>query len=288
MSSSYSLKSEETLTINANYIDIDFDTGTFADNSSDWNVDTSTGIVSWITDDDDVGLHYYYINVSDGYGSTSTIHFSVTVLCNIPQLISLDNNISDDLYPKIGKNKYINFYATTLHVINGSTWHWSIDGVAQNHNYSNITTSWSSTGKVNISLYISSQICGNTSTIIAYPLVTRAMTTGADVQPTYSEEPMDTIKEGVNSEYPDIKMVLWGAMLPFVNDMGVTFFIFVYILPMVAMWMPQRKLLIPVGITIIFSVVILGSLPEEFIKVAQAAILLTTVGIFYRIYKSRR
>lgn len=288
VSSSYSVQSGETLNINANYVDIDSDTGTFSDNSSDWNIDTSTGIVSWITGDDDVGIQYYYINVSDGYGSTSTIHFSVTVLCNIPQLISLDNNISDDLYPKIGKNKYINFYATTFNISSGSTWHWSIDGVAQNHNYSNITTSWSSTGQVNISLYISSPICGNTGSIIAYPLVTRSMTTGADVQPTYSEEPMDTIKEGINSEYPDIKMVLWGAMLPFVNDMGVTFFIFIYILPMIAMWMPQKKLLIPVGITIIFSVVILGSLPEEFIKVAQATILLTTVGIFYRIYKSRR
>ena len=77
---SYNLNEGGTLSINANYTDPDTDTATFADNSSEWNVNSSTGIVSWVTVDGDDGVYNYYINVSDGYGSTDQYNFTVTVL----------------------------------------------------------------------------------------------------------------------------------------------------------------------------------------------------------------
>ena len=79
VSASYMLNEGETLYIDANYADDDGDTPTFGDNSSDWNVDTATGVVSWVPADGEDGTYNWYINVTDGYGSTDTQAFTVIV-----------------------------------------------------------------------------------------------------------------------------------------------------------------------------------------------------------------
>ena len=79
VSASYFINEGETLSIDANYTDADGDIGTFADNSTEWNIDSGTGVVSWVTVDGDDGTYNYYINVSDGYGSTNQYNFTVTV-----------------------------------------------------------------------------------------------------------------------------------------------------------------------------------------------------------------
>ncbi|MCK5018823.1 MAG: DUF2341 domain-containing protein [Candidatus Peribacteraceae bacterium] len=79
ISSSYNFTEGETLSIYADYTDADSDTGTFTDNSSDWIVDSSTGIVSWTINDTHSDIHYCYIEVSDGYSSTDTTPFTITI-----------------------------------------------------------------------------------------------------------------------------------------------------------------------------------------------------------------
>jgi len=278
----------ETVNVNANSIDLDSDTPTFSCNRTDLFVDfnTATGVGSWTSNE--TGIIPVNFGVSDGYGSTDNVTMIITLTIYHPIIISIDNNISTNIYPKLSKDQTISFTATTQYVYSNSQWNWYVNGVNQSHNYDNITLSWSAIGHKSVTLYIVN-VYGNVSdNATAYPLVTRAMATGADVKALYSEVPMDTIKEGIDSEYPDFKLVLWGAMLPYINVMGNTFFIFVYLLPMVAIWIPQKKLIIPVGLTLIFSVVILGSIPEEFVQPAYLVILVTSVGILYRIYKSRR
>ncbi|MCK4665572.1 PGF-pre-PGF domain-containing protein [Candidatus Dependentiae bacterium] len=79
VSLTYEINETETLYIDADYTDADSDTGTFADNSSEWDINTTTGVVSWVTDSNDEGTYNYYINVSDGYGSVNQYNFTVTV-----------------------------------------------------------------------------------------------------------------------------------------------------------------------------------------------------------------
>ncbi|CAG0948655.1 MAG: carboxypeptidase regulatory-like domain-containing protein [Candidatus Methanoperedens sp.] len=81
---SYVINEGQTLSIDANYTDADSDTGIFDDNATQWSVNNSTGIVSWITGYSDAGIYDWYINVTDGYGSTSTQAFNVTIT-NVPQ-----------------------------------------------------------------------------------------------------------------------------------------------------------------------------------------------------------
>ena len=75
----YSVDEGDTLSIDANYTDLDSDIGVFDDNSSKWNVDSATGVVSWVTSDGDDGVYYWYVNVSDGYGSIDQHNVTVTV-----------------------------------------------------------------------------------------------------------------------------------------------------------------------------------------------------------------
>lgn len=99
VSGSYILNEGDTLYIDANYVDDDGDTGDFGDNSSDWNVDTSTGVVSWVAVDGDDGVYNWYINVSDGYGSIDTQAFTVTVNNSIyPPTVELLSQDPSEIY----------------------------------------------------------------------------------------------------------------------------------------------------------------------------------------------
>jgi hypothetical protein len=91
VSSSYSLNEGETLNIDAGYSDLDGDTGTFTDNSTEWDVNSVTGVVSWVTTDGDQGVYDWQIEVSDGYGSTDTEIFTVTVIDSTPTMTTLAN-----------------------------------------------------------------------------------------------------------------------------------------------------------------------------------------------------
>ena len=81
VSASYNLYENETLTIDADHTDADSDTITYSDNASEWDINSATGVVSWVLDWEDVaGSPYSYrITISDGYGGTDYQDFTVTI-----------------------------------------------------------------------------------------------------------------------------------------------------------------------------------------------------------------
>ena len=115
ISATYSLNEGETFTLDANYTDIDNDTAVFSDNASEWNINSSTGEVSWLTTSSDIGIHHYRITVDDGYGSTDYQDFTVTVNESVEVLstdptgdFDLDFNEAQELSAEL------NFNATTV------------------------------------------------------------------------------------------------------------------------------------------------------------------------------
>ena len=79
VSSSYGLYENATFVLDANHTDDDGDTITYSDNSSDWDINTATGEVSWELDYNDVGIHPYRITIDDGHGGTDYQDFTVTI-----------------------------------------------------------------------------------------------------------------------------------------------------------------------------------------------------------------
>ena len=86
---SYVVSEGETLTIDANYTDVDGDDATFTSNdTSIFDIDASTGVASWTTKHKDNGIHYVNLSVSDGYGSEDSQVVVITVMnVNIPPVL---------------------------------------------------------------------------------------------------------------------------------------------------------------------------------------------------------
>ena len=98
VSASYELDEGSTLNIDANYTDSDGDSIEFTDNSSDWDINIDTGVVSWVTDSDNIGIHYYKITINDDYGGTDYVDFSVTVnAIQNTQLTNVDSTFESAL-----------------------------------------------------------------------------------------------------------------------------------------------------------------------------------------------
>jgi PGF-pre-PGF domain-containing protein len=76
---SYSLTEGQTLLIDANYTDIDYDTGIFARNFTQGGFNPDTGILIWTTGDGDENTYHWQITVSDGNGSVDAKNFTVII-----------------------------------------------------------------------------------------------------------------------------------------------------------------------------------------------------------------
>lgn len=83
ISSYYEVYETSNFSLDVNFTDIDGDSVTFTDNSSDWDINSTTGVVIW---NDiaytDVGVHNYRITIDDGFGGTAYKDFSITILGN--------------------------------------------------------------------------------------------------------------------------------------------------------------------------------------------------------------
>jgi hypothetical protein len=65
------------------------------------------------------------------------------------------------------------------------------------------------------------------------------------------------------------------------------FYVFLFILPMAAIWIRQEKSIIPIGLGIIFGGLLIGFLPEAWQVPLQLFIVLTTLGVMYSLFKER-
>jgi len=88
ITTTYNLNEGDSLYIDANYADLDGDSVTFGDNSSEWNINSGTGVVSWVTVDGNQGTYYYQINVTDNYSAVAYYNFTVIVADSTPSVIS--------------------------------------------------------------------------------------------------------------------------------------------------------------------------------------------------------
>lgn len=68
-----------SLNISANATTDEGETLTYSDNSTLFNIDSATGVISFTPADNNVGTHWVQINISDNHGTTNTSIFNFTV-----------------------------------------------------------------------------------------------------------------------------------------------------------------------------------------------------------------
>ncbi len=79
VSTSYTLNEGQSLSIDANYTDVDSDAGLFFTNATKGSINSGTGIYTLNTVDGDQGIYNWNISVTDNNGSTSVSDFIITI-----------------------------------------------------------------------------------------------------------------------------------------------------------------------------------------------------------------
>ncbi|MDO9098190.1 MAG: PGF-pre-PGF domain-containing protein [Candidatus Methanoperedens sp.] len=147
VSGSYTLTVWNTLSIYPTSSDLDGDTPAFARNFTNGTFYTNNGTLLWTTTSGDVGIHYWQINVTDGFGSVSSANFTVTVNAATPNITSWGNNKTNNqsLSFTINTSEVVRFNATANQTI--TTWNWFKGDVNQSNNNDSFNTSFTTAGE---------------------------------------------------------------------------------------------------------------------------------------------
>jgi len=97
----------------------------------------------------------------------------------------------------------------------------------------------------------------------------------------------DSLTDSMNSSSPDFTQFFRALVLPYTTIMGAIFYIFIYLLPLVIIWLRQEKVLIPAGLLGIFGLLLIPMLPAEWRLLAGLCVILTSFGIIYSLFKER-
>jgi hypothetical protein len=88
ISASYSIPAGSTLSIYTTSLDLDGDTPAFSTNATKGSINSGTGVFTFNSVLGDVGTYAWNITGNDGYGSTSTKNFTVTVIDYTPGIVT--------------------------------------------------------------------------------------------------------------------------------------------------------------------------------------------------------
>ena len=97
----------------------------------------------------------------------------------------------------------------------------------------------------------------------------------------------DTLMDSMDGSSPDFTRFISALLLPYTSRMGGIFYVFIYILPLVIIWLRQEKVLIPSGLLGIFGLILIPMLPAEWRLLAGLCVILTSFGVVYSLFKER-
>lgn len=191
-----------------------------------------------------------------------------------------------NLYPHLNVSESIRFNASCT---GNSNLYWWINGVNTTTNsstsYANYTTSWSSPGHQNVSVYCDD---GTNSALLTWiPWIEQQMATAADAITQINTTAYDRIFDEFNSDTPNYEIILGALPLPAVSLIGNLFYVLLYGAPFIFIWLGQESAKVPATLGIIMGTVLLGSFAPEYIGLSVLMIILTFFGLLYTLYKQR-
>lgn len=202
-----------------------------------------------------------------------------------PVISVYNNSISGtNMFPHQQINTNIVFNASANQAI--TTWTWLTDGVNQANNNPSLTETWTTAGYKNVTVY-GTNANGQSNVVIWNPIIERLKSTAGQVQPTIATTSYDNLTASLDGDAPDFVAFLQANAEPYTGLVGNLFYLFVFVLPLVIIWIRQEKALIPAGLGIVIGVIAIPFLPESFILPAVMFLVITTVGVLYSLYKER-
>lgn len=192
-------------------------------------------------------------------------------------------NSSPGQFSNIDVGDTVNFSISTDEEI--TTYVWVLDGVTIDSDYNYSLQSWTTPGSKSISVNASNAngSAGYTWHAVVFREKSDANGTISGLNVTW----FDILTDTMGGYSPDFTQFFAALMLPFTDNLGNMFYLFVYLLPVAVIWIRQEKAILPVVLGVIFGGLLIGILPEAWQGPAILFIVLTTLGIIYSLFKER-
>lgn len=209
------------------------------------------------------------------------------ILCGLsnaaPTIDSWKNSITldSDIYPVVDHAQSINFNATPNEAI--VTWTWYVNGVAQSHNFDNLSTSFTTPFNHNVSV-TGTNAGGTTQMITWYPVVHREMST-TPVE-LLNESGYDRVLASFEGD-TDFEEFLSASTVPYTLIIGKVFFLIIYGIFFVMLWVRQEKSIVPIVLAFSIGGLLIGFISEDFAGTAVLFIIIGAMGVLYSIYRER-
>lgn len=201
----------------------------------------------------------------------------------VPTITVYNNSISGDSYPNVAVNTAIKFNASANEVI--TSWHWFVDGVNQSNNYNNLSKTWTTPGYKTVTVSATSGT-GTSANITWNPVILPDSTTITTLDPIDTTN-FDNLTDSFSGSSFNLSRFLGAVATPFTNNIGDLFYVFLYILPLLIIWVRQESAIIPAGIGIILGIIAFPSLPPQYYIPAGMFMVITFVGVIFSITKEK-
>lgn len=203
-----------------------------------------------------------------------------------PVITVYNNSVSGtDMFPHQQINTNIQFNASANQTI--TTWSWFTDTVNQSNNASSLNETWATPGYKNVTVWGINALGESSNHVTWNPIIERLKSNSSHVQATISQSSYTNLTASLDGDSFDVITFLQANAEPFTGLIGNLFYLFIFVLPLVIIWIRQEKALIPAGLGIIVGVVALPFLPESFLLPAVMFLVITVIGVLYSISKER-
>ena len=225
---------------------------------------------------DNIFVHKYATNpATSAFGSEE-----VYVPPSIPTIIPFNNITGAQAHVPLAHGTVVLFNATAGPDI---TWSWMLDGVDQGVSIDTYTHTFDAGfGYYAVTVYATT-IAG-TSTFTWG--IWENIETSAQTVPTFSDTSYQMLLDSI--DYPPNMEDFGKAMVhPFVQMVGVIFYLFIFGIPLTMMYIRQDNMTLPTTLLLLFGSIIIFMLPPQWQIIAGALMTLGFVGILFKLYKER-
>ena len=163
------------------------------------------------------------------------------------------------------------------------TWTWTLDGVDQSVPHDNYTHTFTA----GFGYYAVTVNATNTNGTDLHTWgIWENIETSAETVPTFTDTSYQMLLDSI--DYPPNMEDFGKAMAhPFVQMLGVIFYLFIFGIPLLMMYIRQDNMTLPTTLLLLFGSIIIFMLPPQWQIIAGALMTLGFVGILFKLYKER-
>ena len=214
------------------------------------------------------------------------IAMTVVFLCAMitsaaPTITAYENNVTgEQSHVPLKYGTTVLFNATTDESVN---WTWALDGVDMTTPYDNYTHTFNA----GFGYYaVTVNATNPNGTDLHTWGIWEDIETTAQTVPTFTDTSYQMLLDSI--DYPP-NMEDFGKALahPFVQMLGVIFYLFIFGIPLLMMYIRQDNMTLPTTLLFLFGSIIIFMLPPQWQIIAGALMTLGFVGILFKLYKER-